>query len=227
MEWYEHRHDHESEDTMPHETDQMTALARLATRTARNLRISHCGLAKTPVAAEHSAVQVLFSPELGEKAAVKGDEIIVITAGESRLPEIISTLGGCATWLRISPEERVVTSAVLEESLSLSTRAVLLDHTAACIKNAPTVRNFCNKYDLWMLEIVGESRDAEYLIDGKKYCVGTLGDWSAYALCKEPPCGALLTRDAFISHLLGDALLTNDVCLTETVAEALLQRGIV
>ena len=221
MEWYEHRHDHEPEEMLPRETEDMTVCQRLAMRLAGKLHVPYGHLAATLPAAETAAVKALFASELGERSALTGDEILVLAAGESHLPEVIFELGGAAVLLRIPTEAPIVTASSLEQKLSFSTRAVIVDHTAACIENLLTVRNFCNKYDLWMLEIVGERQDVDYVIDGKKYRIGTVGDWSVFALRDALRGGALFTRDAFVSRLIANALDADNGQMTERVAEAL------
>ena len=64
----------------------------------------------------------------------------------------------------------------------MQTKAVLLAHTADMTFDLRTVRNFCNKYDLWLIEDSLDAGGATYDFDGTVYYTGTVGDVGTVAL---------------------------------------------
>lgn len=192
MEWFEHEHDDE------HEAHGIQAEAGSAEwRVAELFGMEHCRLTRSACHAASAAVSALFSPELGERALMPEDEVIVISIGPSRLAAEVASCGGVPIPLELS--EPTVDGPRMEALLSFSTRAVVLEHGDVGIKNPLTVRNFCNKYDLWMVESVGDAWRAHYEIGGQNYAAGAIGDWS---VAVQSEACALLARDGLIGLLL-------------------------
>ena len=192
MEWFEHQHDDEHE-----EHGIQAAPGSAEWRVAEQFGMNCCRLTRGTAGAVTAAAATLFSPDLGERALFAGDEVIVIAQGESRLAASIAACGGVPVLLQLS--DPVVDSEKMEALLSFSTRAVVLEHSVDGIQNPLTVRNFCNKYDLWMVECVADAWQKSYEIDGKSYAAGAIGDWS---LAVQAEACALLTRDALLCSLL-------------------------
>ena len=192
MEWFEHRHDDEHE-----EHGIQAAPGSAEWRVAELFGMNCCRLTRGVDPAAAAAAAALFSPELGERALFAGDEVIVLSQGDPRLAAAIAACGGNPILVQLS--DPVVDGKKMEALLSFSTRAVVLEHGADGIQNPLTVRNFCNKYDLWMVECVEGAWQKRYEIDGKSYAAGAIGDWSLAV--QEKAC-ALLTRDALICSLL-------------------------
>ncbi len=192
MEWFEHEHDDE------HEAHGIRAAAGSAEwRVAELFGVEHCRLTCNACRAASAAVSALFSPELGERALMAEDEVIVLSHGPSQLAAEVAACGGIPICLELS--DALIEVQKLETLLSFSTRAVVLEHGAVGIENPLTVRNFCNKYDLWLVESVGDTWQKCYEINGKYYAPGAIGDWSVAV--QEKAC-ALLTRDDLIGSLL-------------------------
>ncbi|MBQ8341850.1 MAG: DegT/DnrJ/EryC1/StrS family aminotransferase [Clostridia bacterium] len=222
MEWYEHDHKEAHSNLLGRETPELSASDRLSLRLSRFFHVEFCHLAQSSEQAVDVALKALFSPDLGERSAAFGDEIIVISAENTFAEQWITARGGAPVDLRLSPNDFSVKVSMLEERLSLSTKAVWVEHGDGFLANPLVVRNFCNKYDLWMLEHVGRQKDVCYEIDGHAYQIGTIGDWSICDLTASQSCGALLTRDKMLSSLLRVHMHAHGAVLSEKEAEAIL-----
>jgi dTDP-4-amino-4,6-dideoxygalactose transaminase len=100
--------------------------------------------------------------------------------------------------------------SLLEDALSPNTRAVLLSHTAGYPFDLKAARNFCNDYELWLIEDATEAFDATYDFDGTCYKTGTVGDIGTGCLAqREGDLGFVCTRDDNLSLIL--QALRNDV----------------
>lgn len=222
MEWYEHRHEEEAHRAFRPETPDMSPRQRLELRLGRLFGVTHCHLVDDRDVAIHMAIGALFSPELGERAAFAGDEIMMIAAENTSLPKAVSAFGGRAIRPLRSPDEPAISREAMEAALSMSTRAILVEHTPQCLKNMHTVRDFCNKYDIWLVEIVRDVWQARYEICGNSYAVGAVGDWSVCDLARLGVRGAaILTRDDFISALIRAAIDESEMPSNEAVERAL------
>lgn len=203
MEWFEHTHDHDHEDiSEPCEAELAASAAlRLSVQLKKRLGMSYCHLL---FKAEHAltvAIELLFSSELGERALYPCDEVLILSPDGKKIAEAVSSCGGCPICIS-APENAAELRLILEEALSPATRALIVENLPSCHKNLHTVRNFCNKYDLWMIEKADISPDARCEIDGKSYCAGGVGDWSYFDLSAlKIQGGALLIRDGFINAL--------------------------
>ena len=196
MEWFEHEHDDE------HEAHDIQAERGSAEwRVAELFGVEHCHLTCKADSAVSAAVSVLFSPEIGERALMSEDEVIVLSHGASQSAAAVVACGGKPICLELS--DALIDAQKLEALLSFSTRAVVMEHGAIGIKNPLTVRNFCNKYDLWLVECVGDTWPTQYEINSQNYAPGAIGDWS---VAVQAQACALLTRDGLIGSLLERAL---------------------
>jgi CDP-6-deoxy-D-xylo-4-hexulose-3-dehydrase len=95
----------------------------------------------------------------------------------------------------------------LEEALSPKTKAVMVAHTLGNPFDLKAVRNFCNKYDLWLVEDNCDALGSQYDFDGKTYFTGTVGDIGTSSFY--PPHhmtmgegGAVYTRDALLNKII-------------------------
>lgn len=227
MEWYEHNHDHGENKLQPQETPDLSPRERLALRMSRFFCMEYCHLSSDPYSAACAAIGALFCPALGERAAGEGDEVIIICAGASRVAQIVSKCGGKPILLQLESNDFTVNGQLLEKCLSLSTRAVVVEHSHKCLENPLTVRNFCNKYDVWMLECVNEIGATSHEIDGKKYATGAIGDWSFCDLATLGISGgAVLTHDKLIFDLVGAHGRACDAPLSAESATAALTNAV-
>lgn len=124
------------------------------------------------------ALAALTSPLLGERALRRGDEVITVAAGFPTTVSPILQLGAVPVFVDITVPQYNIDVSALEAALSPKTRAVMLAHTLGNPFDLKTVRNFCNKYDLWLVEDNCDALGSEYEFDGTVYRTGAVGDIS-------------------------------------------------
>ena len=180
----------------------------------------HCCLVQEPWQANLLAVQALTSPVLGERAILHGDEIIALSASDE-VQALIARSGACPVPVTQAPQEGRVALSLLESALSPMTKAVYLRHEEDAF-DLRDVRNFCNKYELWLIEDSTALLGAPYLFDGKLYYKGTVGDVGTVSFPSQGPA-AVLTNDHTLARLLV-ALRTEQASVTEARAQACLDQ---
>ena len=143
------------------------------------------------------ALSALCSPVLGERALRIRDEVIVVTPSTAALSALDQ--------LRLLPVKAADAKSALEAALSPAVRAVVVSHLPNAQIDLKTVRNFCNTYELWMIEDSSEVIGASYDFDGTVYPLGAVGDVGV-ARCEKSGGYAILTRDTMLDRLIREAL---------------------
>ncbi len=224
MEWFEHTHEHEHDEVCEPTTAALAASAvlRLSVRLKKRIGMPHCRLLSDADQALRLAVELLFSPELGERALYPCDEVLILSPNGRKIADTVAACGGSPVCVAV-PESSTDLRPILESSLSPATRAVIVENISNCQENLRTVRNFCNKYDLWMIERADISPNAQCEIDGKLYCIGGVGDWSFFDLSPlRIRGGALLIRDKLLNALATERLSVFSPFEDTVAAQALL-----
>lgn len=202
MDWpaHEHAHAHASHALSHKDRSDLSPCAQLRLGLAERIGVPHCHLLPRATDALLLAARLLFSPALGERALYPGDEALVLYDG-GEIAAAISACGGCPIPVQGDTAEADLGRA-LEAALSPATRAVAVGDLPDCHEKMQTVRNFCNKYDLWMVESVHTVTDAIHTVCGALYRAGAVGDWSCLDLSALGITGgALLIRDDFVNRL--------------------------
>ena len=140
------------------------------------LGIEHCTLVNSGSSANLLAFMALTSPLLGESAIARGDEVITVAAGFPTTVAPIVQFGAVPVFVDITLPQYNLDITQLERALSPKTRAVMVAHTLGNPFDLLAVRNFCNEYDLWMIEDNCDALGAEYFANGEAYKTGTIGD---------------------------------------------------
>ena len=143
---------------------------------AEYLHIRYCTLVNSGSSANLLAFMTLTSPLLGERAITRGDEVITVAAGFPTTVAPIVQFGAVPVFVDVTVPQYNIDVSMLEEALSMRTKAVMVAHTLGNPFDLKTVRNFCNKYDLWLIEDNCDALGAEYNFDGTVYKTGTVGD---------------------------------------------------
>ena len=65
---------------------------------------------------------------------------------------------------------------MLESALSEKTKAVMIAHTLGNPIDLNTVKKFCDKHNLWLIEDNCDALGSKYTIDGVERYTGTIGD---------------------------------------------------
>ena len=143
---------------------------------AKYLGVPYCSLVNSGSSANLLAFMALTSPLLGERAVGRGDEIITVAAGFPTTVTPIIQYGAVPVFVDVTIPQYNIDVTKLEEALSPRTKAVMIAHTLGNPFDLRTVRNFCNKYDLWLIEDNCDALGSEYVFDGTTYLTGTVGD---------------------------------------------------
>ena len=152
--------------------------ARFEREFADYLGVRYASFVNSGSSANLLAFMALTSPLLGERALQRGDEVITVAAGFPTTVSPIVQFGAVPVFVDITLPQYNIDVSALEAALSPKTRAVMLAHTLGNPFDLKTVRNFCNKYDLWMIEDNCDALGSEYDFDGTVYRTGAVGDIS-------------------------------------------------
>ena len=174
---------------------------------AEYLGVPYCSLVNSGSSANLLAFMALTSPLLGERAIGRGDEIITVAAGFPTTVTPIIQYGAVPVFVDVTIPQYNIDVSKLEEALSPKTKAVMIAHTLGNPFDLKTVRNFCNKYDLWLVEDNCDALGSEYVFDGTTYLTGTVGDIGTSSFY--PPHhmtmgegGAVYTRNATLHKII-------------------------
>lgn len=145
------------------------------------LGIKHCSLVNSGSSANLCAFMALTSPQLGERRIQKGDEVIAVAAAFPTTVTPIVQYGAVPVFLDVTIPEYNIDISRLEEARTNRTKAVFLAHTLGNPFNVQYIRDFCDKYNLWLIEDNCDALGSEYYYDGKWQKTGTFGDLSTYS----------------------------------------------
>ena len=118
------------------------------------------------------AFTALTSPKLAERQIKPGDEIITVAAGFPTTVNPILQNGCIPVFVDVEIPTYNINVEFLEQAYSSKTKAIMLAHTLGNPYNLNAVKEFTEKYNLWLIEDCCDALGTEY--EGKK--VGTFGD---------------------------------------------------
>ncbi len=145
-------------------------------RFAEYLGVKYVSLVNSGSSANLLAFYALTSPLLKEKRINRGDEVITVAAGFPTTVAPIIQYGAVPVFVDITIPEYNVDVTRLEAALSSKTKAVMLAHTLGNPFNIETVKAFCDKNGLWLIEDNCDALGSEYTLGGKTGLTGTFGD---------------------------------------------------
>ncbi len=157
--------------------------ARFEQEFARFLGAEHCSLANSGSSADLLAFMALTSPKLGDRRIRRGDEVITVAAAFPTTVAPVVQYGAVPVFVDVGLPSYNIDCSLLESALSERTRAVMIAHTLGNPFDLQTVRDFCDKHDLWLVEDNCDSLGSRYLYNGEwRYtgAVGHLGTSSFY-----------------------------------------------
>lgn len=123
-----------------------------------------------------AAFMALTSPLLGERAVKRGDEVITVACGFPTTVSPIIQYGAVPVFADITIPQYNIDVNMLEEALSEKTKAVMIAHTLGNPFDLNTVKKFCDKHNLWLIEDNCDALGSKYAIDGVERYTGTIGD---------------------------------------------------
>ncbi|MBR1865988.1 MAG: lipopolysaccharide biosynthesis protein RfbH [Lachnospiraceae bacterium] len=176
-------------------------------RLAEYLGVRYCSLVNSGSSANLLAFMALTSPLLGERSIQRGDEVITVAAGFPTTVAPIVQYGAVPVFVDVSIPQYNIDVTQLERALSPKTKAVMLAHTLGNPFELKTVREFCDRHKLWLVEDNCDALGSEYELDGVMKKTGTIGDIGTSSFY--PPHhmtmgegGAVYTKDPLLHRIL-------------------------
>ena len=153
------------------------------------------------------AFMTLTSPLLKERQVKRGDEVITVACGFPTTVTPILQYGAIPVFVDVTILQYNIDVSQLEAALSPKTKAVMIAHTLGNPFDLKTVKAFCEKHNLWLVEDNCDALGSEYTLDGKTYKTGTIGDIGTSSFY--PPHhmtmgegGAVYTRDPLLHKII-------------------------
>lgn len=140
------------------------------------LGIRFCSLVNSGSSANLLAFMSLTSPLLKERAIQRGDEVITVACGFPTTVTPIIQYGAIPVFVDVTIPQYNIDITMLEKALSSKTKAVMIAHTLGNPFDLKAVKDFCSKYNLWLIEDNCDALGSTYTIDGVKKFTGTIGD---------------------------------------------------
>ena len=174
---------------------------------AKFLGVKHCSLTNSGSSANLLAFMALTSPKLGEKRIKKGDEVITVAAAFPTTVSPIIQYGAVPVFVDITLPAYNIDCTQLKKALSKKTKAVMLSHTLGNPFDLQTVKDFCDKHILWLIEDNCDALGSRYLYNGNWEYTGTIGHIGTSSFY--PPHhitmgegGAVYSNDAQLKRLI-------------------------
>ncbi|MDE7045717.1 MAG: lipopolysaccharide biosynthesis protein RfbH, partial [Acetatifactor sp.] len=145
---------------------------------AEFLGIKYCSLVNSGSSANLCAFMALTSPQLKERRIKKGDEVITVAAAFPTTVAPIIQYGAVPVFIDVTIPEYNIDITKLEEARTERTKAVFLAHTLGNPFDLQYVRDFCDKYQLWLIEDNCDALGSKYYYNGEWRMTGTIGDLS-------------------------------------------------
>jgi len=98
------------------------------------------------------AFMTLTSPLLGDRQVKRGDEVITVAAGFPTTVAPIIQYGAVPVFVDMDLATANIDVTKLEAALSPKTKAVMLAHTLGNPFDVRTVKAFCDRHGLWLVE---------------------------------------------------------------------------
>ncbi len=140
------------------------------------LGIKYCALVNSGSSANLLAFMALTSPLLGDRAIKRGEEVITVAAAFPTTVAPIIQYGAIPVFVDVTIPQYNIDVSMLESARSAKTKAVMLAHTLGNPFDLKAVKDFCDKYQYWLIEDNCDSLGSKFNLDGKEYFTGTIGD---------------------------------------------------
>lgn len=140
------------------------------------LGVKYCSLVNSGSSANLVAFMTLTSPLLGERRINRGDEVITVAAGFPTTVTPIIQYGATPVFVDVTIPQYNIDVNQLEEALSSKTKAVMIAHTLGNPFDLTSIKEFCDKNNLWLVEDNCDALGSKYTINGVEKFTGTIGD---------------------------------------------------
>lgn len=143
---------------------------------ASYIGVRYCSLVNSGSSANLLAFMALTSPLLEERRIKRGDEVITVAAGFPTTVTPFIQYGAVPVFLDLTIPQYNMDVDQLEAALSPKTKAVMAAHTMGNPFDLKTLREFCDRHNLWLVEDNCDALGSEYCLDGKWKKTGSIGD---------------------------------------------------
>ncbi len=140
------------------------------------LNIKHCLFVNSGSSANLLAFMTLTSPLLGKRAIKRGDEVITVAACFPTTISPIIQYGARPVFVDITIPQYNIDVTKIKKAINKKTKAIFLAHTMGNPFDVKVIKEFCEKYNLWLIEDNCDSLGAMYKLNGKWQYTGTFGD---------------------------------------------------
>lgn len=148
---------------------------KFESRLAQWLGVKYCAVTNSGSSANLLAFYTLTSPQLGDRAIKRGDEVITVAAGFPTTVNPIIQFGAVPVFVDVALPGFDIDVNQLEMAYSPKVKAVMMAHSLGNPFNLKAVLAFCEKYNLWLIEDNCDALGSEYTLDGVKKKTGTWG----------------------------------------------------
>ena len=143
---------------------------------AAYLGVKYVSLVNSGSSANLLAFMALTSPLLKERRILPGDEVITVACGFPTTIAPILQYGAVPVFVDVTIPEYNIDVNALEEAYSEKTKAVMIAHTLGNPFDLATVKAFCTRHGLFLVEDNCDALGSRYQIDGAWHYTGTIGD---------------------------------------------------
>lgn len=142
---------------------------------AKYLNVKYVSYVNSGSSANLLAFEALTSPLLGDKRIKKGDEVITVACGFPTTVAPIIQYGAVPVFLDMNIPTYNIDILDLEKAKTNKTKAVFLAHTLGNAFDIVSIKEFCDKNNLWLIEDNCDALGTEVKIDGEYKKTGTIG----------------------------------------------------
>jgi len=143
---------------------------------AKWIGVKYAHLVNSGSSANLIAFSVLTAQELGDRRIKRGDEVITVACGFPTTVAPIIQYGAIPVFLDVTIPQYNIDVTQLEAALSEKTKAVMIAHTLGNPFDLKAVKEFCEKYNLWLVEDNCDALGSKYTLNGEERFTGTIGD---------------------------------------------------
>ena len=143
---------------------------------AQWIGVKYAHLVNSGSSANLIAFSVLTAPELEERQIKRGDEVITVACAFPTTVAPILQYGAVPVFVDVTVPQYNIDVTKLEAALSPKTKALMLAHSLGNPFDLKTVKAFCEKHNLWLVEDNCDALGSQYTIDGVTKYTGTWGD---------------------------------------------------
>ena len=138
--------------------------------------VKYAHLVNSGSSANLIAFMALTAQELGDRQIKPGDEVITVACAFPTTVTPVLNYGAVPVFVDVTVPQYNIDAAKLEGALSEKTKAVMIAHTLGNPFDLKSIKAFCDKHRLWLVEDNCDALGTKYTIDGvDKFC-GTWGD---------------------------------------------------